>query len=66
MPDLVDLLRSQDLGHIRIVADLWGLEVQLRDVDSGAEAAAGAMLDARLVQEIVEALIRVPAPHSTP
>ena len=26
MPDLLQLLRSQDLGYVRIVAELWGLE----------------------------------------
>jgi hypothetical protein len=56
MPDLVQLLRSQDLGHVQIVAGLWGLELRPNDLDSGAEAAAALMLDARLADEVIEAL----------
>jgi hypothetical protein len=56
MPELLQLLRAQDLGYARIVAELWGLEVIPNDLDAGLDAAAGAMLDGQLVAELVEAL----------
>jgi hypothetical protein len=56
MPDLVQLLRSQDLGHVQIVAELWGLELRPNELESGAEAAAALMQDARLAGEVIEAL----------
>ncbi|HEY5983385.1 MAG TPA: helicase-associated domain-containing protein [Anaerolineales bacterium] len=56
MPTLLQLLQSQDLGHLRLVAELWGLEQTPRDLEAGAEAAAAAMQDARLAAEVIEAL----------
>jgi hypothetical protein len=56
MPDLLQLLRSQDLGYARIVAELWGLEHAPHDMDQGIEATAAAMLDEQLAAEVVEAL----------
>ena len=40
MSILPQLLQSQDLGHLRLVAELWGLEQTPRDLEAGAEAAA--------------------------
>lgn len=56
MPDLLQLLRSQDLGHLLIVAELWGLDPKPNDVDTGAEGVASAMLDPRLAGEMIESL----------
>jgi len=56
MPDLIQLLQSQDLGHLRIIAELWGLDLSPQDVDSDAEDAAHAILDPRLTSEIIESL----------
>lgn len=56
MPDLIHLLRSQDLGYLRITAELWGLELNPRELDSGAEAAAALMLDPRLADEVIQSL----------
>jgi len=56
MPDLVQLLRSQDLGYLQIAAELWGLEHKPEDMDSGAEAAAAAMLDTQLAAEMIDSL----------
>ena len=56
MPDLLHLLRTQDLGHLRIVAELWGLDPRPNDLNSGAEDAAAAMLEPALVTEVVESL----------
>ena len=56
MPDLLQLLRSQDLGYVRIVADLWGLERAPNDMEAETEATARAMLDEQLAEEVVGAL----------
>lgn len=56
MPDLLHLLRSQDLGQLRIVADLWGLDFQPADLEGGPERMVSAMLDAQLANEILESL----------
>jgi hypothetical protein len=56
MPNLLQLLRTQDLGYVRIATELWGLEVLPNDLEAGVEAAASAMLDEQLAAEVVEAL----------
>jgi hypothetical protein len=56
MPNLLQFLQSQDPGYLRILAELWGLDIQLKDMEAGAQAAVAAMLDTRLAGEIIEAL----------
>ena len=56
MPDLEHSLGGHDLGHLKIVAELWGVELEARDARSGAPRLAKALLDAQLLHEIVEAL----------
>jgi len=56
MPNLVHLLRAQDLGYLQITAELWGLELHPNELDPGAEAAAALMLDARLADEVIDTL----------
>jgi hypothetical protein len=56
MPDLVQLLQSQDLGHLQIVAELWGIDPKPNDMGAGAENTARAMSDTQLAVEIIEAL----------
>ena len=51
MPDLLQSLESQDLGYLRIVAGLWGLDLRLDDGEVAAQLAAG-MLDPGLAGEI--------------
>lgn len=56
MPDLKQTLLSQDLGYLRIVAELWGLEVNITDARSGVDLLTPLLLEQPLVKEIVEAL----------
>jgi hypothetical protein len=56
MPDLSQSLHGHDLGHLHIIADLWGLELEAPDVRRGRENLAGKLLDVTLVEEVVEAL----------
>ncbi len=56
MPDLEDRLRTHDLGFLRIVADLWGLDLDAPDARSFLPKLTRALLHQGLVQEVVESL----------
>jgi hypothetical protein len=56
MPDLSQSLHGYDLGHLHIIADLWGLELEAPDVRRGRENLASKLKEASLVEEVVEAL----------
>lgn len=56
MPDLLASLHPHDIGHLRIVAELWGLELESRDHDSSVEELAASMLDPELVGETLDVL----------
>jgi hypothetical protein len=55
-PDLFQTLQKQDLGYVRIVADLWGLEISASDAKAASQKMSHQMGDINLVQEIVETL----------
>jgi len=56
MPDLLHSLQSRDLGHLRIVAGLWGEELKSAEMEAALEELAAALLDPALVGEIVDSL----------
>lgn len=56
MPDLVKSLQQHDLGYLRIIAQLWGLEIEGGEVRQAAPGLAAALRDPELVAEVVEAL----------
>ena len=56
MPDLTHSLQNRDIGHLRIVAGLWGIELQATELDVALEELAAALLDLDLVHEVVETL----------
>jgi hypothetical protein len=56
MPDLYHTLLKYDIGHLRIVAGLWGLELESSDVDPAAEELSTSLLDPELVRETMEIL----------
>ena len=56
MPDLLASFYSHDLGHLRIIAELWGLELKSRDRDSAAEELAASLLDPELARETLDVL----------
>src|ERR1051325_11702915 len=56
MPDLLQSLLKQDIGHLRIVAEFWGLELDSSTVDEAREELSSALLDAELAAELIEAL----------
>lgn len=56
MPDLYHTFLKYDLGHLRIVAGRWGLELESNEADSAAEELAAALLDPEPVHETMEIL----------
>jgi hypothetical protein len=56
MPDLKQSLLGHDLGHLRIIAEGWGLELDAPDAQSGREALVDMLRDQDLLVEVLEAL----------
>ncbi|MBE0683932.1 MAG: helicase-associated domain-containing protein [Anaerolineales bacterium] len=56
MPDLSASLQKHDLGHLRIVAGFWGLELESIDSDSAIEELAASLLDLEAVTETIDIL----------
>lgn len=56
MPDLQHRLRNHDLGFMKIVASLWGLDLVAPDARTALPKLTHQMLDTALVGEIVTAL----------
>jgi hypothetical protein len=56
MPDLSTSLQKQDLGHLRIVAQFWGIELESADFDSALEELCASLLDLEAVTETIDIL----------
>ena len=56
MPDLLHSLQGRDLGHLRIVAGLCGVELTAPDVHTALPALVKALLDQQVLEEIFDAL----------
>ena len=56
MPDLLHSLLKQDIGHLRIIAEFWGLELDSITADEAREELSASLLDAELAAELIDAL----------
>jgi hypothetical protein len=56
MPDLFTSLQKHDLGHLRILAGLWGLELNSNETDPALKELCASLLDPDLLTEILETL----------
>lgn len=56
MPDLKQSLLDQDHGHLRIVAEHWGIELRSMDANSALDELNSKIIDIDLVAEILETL----------
>ncbi|MDP1715088.1 MAG: helicase-associated domain-containing protein [Anaerolineales bacterium] len=56
MPDLYHSLLKYDIGHLRIIAGLWGLELDSQDADSAAQELSASLLDLEAVTETMDIL----------
>ena len=56
MPELSASLHKQDIGHLRIIAGFWGLELESTDADSALEELCASLLDLEAVTETMDIL----------
>lgn len=56
MPDLIHSLLKQDIGHLRIIAEFWGLELDSTDADSAREELSASLLDFESLAELIDTL----------
>lgn len=56
MPDLFDSLLKQDIGHLRIIAELWGIELDSKNPDAAREKLTVSILDPSLLGELMDSL----------
>lgn len=56
MPDLEHSLQGHDLGHLRNIAEIWGLELLQPDVKTARSELAKLLLNKELIVEVLEAL----------
>jgi hypothetical protein len=56
MPDIYHSLLGRDLGHLRIVAELWGIELKSSDVNEAAKELTASLLDPERVLELMDFL----------
>jgi hypothetical protein len=56
MPTLLQSLQNYDLGHLHIIAELWGIQLQAPDVRQGRKNLALALLDPTLIPDIINSL----------
>ena len=56
MPDLIQSLHGRDLGHLRIVASLWGVELKSVEIEPAFQELAAALLVPELAGEVVSTL----------
>jgi hypothetical protein len=55
MPDLFHSLQGRDLGHLRIVAACWGVELQAPDANTALPELVSALLEPNLANELSQA-----------
>lgn len=56
MPKLAHSLKGHDLGHLRIVAELWGIELEEVETNQAVHSLQSALSDRELVIEVIETL----------
>ncbi len=56
MPDLFHSLLKQDIGHLHIIAELWGLELKSTDIDAAREELTVSLLEPDMVAELIDSL----------
>ncbi len=62
MPDLIHSLLKQDIGHLRIIAEFWGLELESQEAGAAREELSASLLDANLLTDLLDSL--PPEAHS--
>jgi hypothetical protein len=56
MPTLIQSLQNRDIGHLRIVARLWGIELSTSDPDAVLNEISSSLHEPALIAEVVGSL----------
>jgi hypothetical protein len=56
MPDLFESLLKQDIGHLRVIAELWGVELKSTEADAARDELSVALLEPNLFNEVIDSL----------
>jgi hypothetical protein len=56
MPDLFHSLLKQDIGHLRVIAELWGLELKSIEAEAAREELTVSLLEPGLFAELIDSL----------
>lgn len=56
MPNLTQSFLKYDIGHLQIIAEQWGLELESQDLNSAAEELSASLLDLEAVTETIDIL----------
>jgi hypothetical protein len=56
MPELLQSLLKQDIGHLRIIAEFWGVELESATTDEAREELSASLLDPGLIAELTDSL----------
>jgi hypothetical protein len=56
MPNIIQSFQGRDIGFLRIVARLWGIDLAATDTDAVLKELSGALVDPNLVEEIVDSI----------
>lgn len=56
MPDIYHSLLGHDLGHLQIIAEVWGIEIPSNDLHAARKELATALLDSERLSDLMESL----------
>ena len=56
MPDIYHTLLGHDLGHLQIIAELWGIELESNELDKATKKLAASLLDPERLDELMDSL----------
>ena len=56
MPDIYHSLLGHDLGHLHIIAECWGIELQSNEADGAAKELTASLLDPERIAELMDSL----------
>jgi hypothetical protein len=56
MPELIQSLIKQDIGHLRIIAEFWGVDLESTTADEAREELSASLLDTELVADLIDSL----------
>ena len=57
MPNLAESLQGRDLGHLGIIAELWGVELEEQDIPAALVRINSLLLNPNQVAKMVNSLV---------